>query len=43
MAKGQKRSTRETRKPKQVTAKPAPPPRSFLESAAPPSSQGPRR
>lgn len=31
MAKGQKKSNREVRKPKQPKAKPAPPGRSFLE------------
>jgi hypothetical protein len=33
MAKGQKRSNRETRKPKQATSKSAAAPRSFLEAA----------
>ena len=34
MAKGQKRSTREARKPKQPKAAPPPPGRSFLEPTA---------
>lgn len=33
MAKGQKKSNKETRKPKQEKAKPAPPGRSFLDPA----------
>ena len=33
MAKGQKRSNRETRKPKQAVAKPSAPARSFLSPA----------
>ena len=33
MAKGQKKSNRETRKPKQATSKTVAAPRSFLESA----------
>lgn len=32
MAKGQKRSNRELRKPKQATPKPAAPPRTFLDA-----------
>jgi hypothetical protein len=41
MAKGQKRSNREARKPKQATSKPATaPPRSFLELAAATRSKG---
>lgn len=35
MAKGQKKSNREIRKPKQATAKPAPPTRSFLTPPTP--------
>ncbi len=35
MAKGQKRSTREIRKPKQEKAKPGAPQRSFLHPTAP--------
>lgn len=37
MAKGQKRSNRETRKPKQAKPKPAAAPRSFLGSAERPA------
>ena len=46
MAKGQKRSNRETRKPKQAKPKPAAAPRSFLGSADRPAgpvwSSGPK-
>ena len=38
MAKGQKKSNREARKPKQAKAKPSPPGRSFLE----PPQRGPK-
>ena len=41
MAKGQKRSNRETRKPKQAKPNPAAAPRSFLGSAGRPA--GPHR
>lgn len=46
MAKGQKRSNREVRKPKQAKPKAQPPPRSFLDpvrnGAAKPSAQSKR-
>jgi len=46
MAKGQKRSNREVRKPKQTKPKPAAPPRSFLgplERKGPETPKGSRR
>ena len=40
MAKGQKRSNRETRKPKQAKASAPPPGRSFLDPGGPKASPG---